>query len=164
MLERAKTIVLLILAMNVMLWVGGFIEITSFSKIYPWVPDSLTNFTTYTPTGSDNTDANAYYLQTAEQESKGALDTIRDEGLTGFLTITLDFLQELPLIGGFFSMIEFVLELLWNLLFGFIQAFKNAGIPPQITIPVTIILTGLQGMAILTLLFTIIAARGGAKL
>ncbi len=160
MLEAAKTIVLLILAMNVMLWVGGFIEISSFSNIYPWVPESLVDFTTYTT----DTDANAYYLQTSEQVAQTPLETIRDEGLTGFLTITLDFLQELPLIGGFLSMIEFVLELVWNLLFGFIQAFKNAGIPPEITIPVTIILTGLQGMAILTLMFTIIAARGGAKL
>jgi len=164
MLREAKTIVLLILAINVMLWVGGFIEIASFSKIYPWVPDSLTDFTTYTPTGSSTTDANAYYLQTSEQVRKGALETIRDEGLTGFLTITLDFLQELPLIGGFFSMIEFVFELIWNLLFGFVQAFKNAGIPPEITIPVTVILTGLQGMAILTVMLSVIAARGGAKL
>lgn len=164
MLREAKTIVLVVLSMNVMLWVGGFIEINSFQNIYPWVPDSLQNFTTYTPTGVDTTDANAYYLQTSEQVRKGALETIRDEGLTGFLTITLDFLQELPLIGGFFSMIEFVLEIVWNLLFGFVQAFKNAGIPPEITIPVTIILTGLQGIALLTLMLSVIAARGGAKL
>ncbi len=164
MLREAKTIVLLVLSMNVMLWVGGFIELTSFQNVYPWVPASLRDFTTYTPGGISTTDANTYYLQTSEQESKGALETIRDEGLTGFLTITLDFLQELPLIGGFFSMIEFVLELVWNLLFGFVQAFKNAGFPPEITIPVTIILTGLQGIAILTLMLSIIAARGGAKL
>jgi len=49
-------------------------------------------------------------------------------------------------------------------LFGFIQAFKNAGIPSAITIPVTVILTGLQGIAILTIMLSIIAARGGAKL
>ncbi len=164
MLREAKTIVLLVLSMNVMLWSGGFIEIDSFQNIYPWVPASLQDFTTYTPAGTSNTDANAYYLQTAEQVSKSPEDTIRDEGLTGFLTITLDFLQELPLIGGFFSMIEFVLEIVWNLLFGFVQAFKNAGIPPQITVPVTIILAGLQGLAILTLMLSIIAARGGAKL
>jgi len=164
MLREAKTIVLLVLSMNVMLWVGGFIEISSFASVYPWVPPSLQDFTTYTPTGTNTTDANAYYLQTSTQADKGALETIRDEGLTGFLTITLDFLQELPLVGGFFSMIEFVLELVWNLLFGFIQAFKNAGIPPQIGIPLTIILTGLQGIAVLTLMLSIIAARGGAKL
>jgi len=61
-------------------------------------------------------------------------------------------------------MIEFVLEIVWNLLFGFVQAFKNAGFPPEITIPVTIILAGLQGIALLTLMLSIIAARGGAKL
>ncbi len=164
MLREAKTIVLLVLSMNVMLWVGGFIEISSFQNVYPWVPASLQDFTTYTPTGTPLTDANAYYLQTSEQAKKTALETIRDEGLTGFLTISLDFLQELPLIGGFISMIEFVLELVWNLMFGFIQAFKNAGFPPEITIPITIILTGLQGIAILTLMLSIIAARGGAKL
>ncbi len=164
MLREAKTIVLLVLSMNVMLWVGGFIELTSFEKVYPWVPASLQDFTTYTPTGTTLTDANAYYLQTSEQAKRGILQTIRDEGLTGFLTITLDFLQELPLVGGFLSMVEFVLELVWNLLFGFVQAFKNAGFPPEITIPITIILTGLQGIAILTLMLSIIAARGGAKL
>lgn len=160
MLESAKTIVLLVLSMNVMLWVGGFIELGSFSNVYPWVPESLQDFTTYTST----TDANSYYLQTSEQVDRDALETIRDEGLAGFLTITLDFLQELPLIGGFFSMIEFVFELIWNLLFGFIQAFSKAGIPAQIAIPVTIILTALQGIAILSIMFSIIAARGGAKL
>ncbi len=160
MLREAQTIILLVLGMNVMLWVGGFIEINSFQNIYPWVPASLQDFTTY----SGATDANSYYIQTAQQASQGPLETIRDEGLTGFLTITLDFLQELPLVGGFLSMIEFVLELVWNLLFGFIQAFKNAGIPPEIAIPVTVILTGLQGMAILVLMLSIIAARGGAKL
>jgi len=164
MLREAKTIVLLVLSMNVMLWVGGFIEIDSFQDIYPWVPASLQDFTTYTPGGTSNTDANAYYLQTSEQVSKSAEETIRDEGLTGFLTITLDFLQELPLVGGFLSMIEFVLELIWNLLFGFVQGFKNAGIPPEITVPITVILTALQGMAILTVMLQIIAARGGAKL
>lgn len=164
MLREAKTIVLLVLSMNVMLWSGGFIELNSFQNVYPWIPASLQDFTSYTPDGTSTTDANAYYLQTSEQVKKGILETIRDEGLTGFLTITLDFLQELPLVGGFLSMIEFVLELVWNLLFGFIQAFKNAGFPPEITIPITIILTGLQGMAILTLMLSIIAARGGAKL
>ncbi len=153
MLREAETIIVLVLSMNVMLWVGGFIEIGSFQNIYPWLPANLQDFTTYT----ENTDANSFYLQTSADE------VIRDEGLAGFLTISLDFLQQLPLIGGFFSMITFVLELVWNLLFGFVQAFKNAGFPPQIAIPVTIIIAAIQGIALLILMQNIIASRGGAR-
>ncbi len=153
MIQEAKTIVLLILGLNLMLWVGGFIEISSFAKVYTWLPEGLQDFSTY---GSD-TNASRYDLQNTSNE------VIREEGLAGFLTIALDFIQDLPLIGGFISMVTFVLELIWNMLFGFIQAFAKAGIPPQIAIPATVILAAIQGMAILDIMLSILSARGGTK-
>ncbi len=153
MIAEAKTIVLIILGLNLMLWVGGFIEIASFAKVYVWLPEGLQDFTTY---GGD-TNASRYNLETTTG------DEIRTEGLESFLTITLDFIQTLPLIGGFTSMIGFVLELIWNMLFGFIQGFSNAGIPSTISIPATIILAAIQGMAILDVMLQVISSRGGTR-
>lgn len=153
MIEVAKTLVLLILGLNLMLWIGGFIEIDSFTRVYAWLPEGLQDFTTY----GETTTPSRYDLQTTSG------DVVRDEGLTNFLTITLDFIQDLPLLGGFISMIIFVFDLIWNMLFGFIQGFSNAQIPSLIAIPLTIILSAIQGMAILDIMLKVIAARGGTR-
>lgn len=147
MLPVAQRIILIIIGMNVFLWIGGFMPAgSSINTIYSWVPTGLESYS--------DVNASALDLQVSGQ-------TIRSQGLGSFLAQTLDFLENIPLIGGFIPLITLVLGLIFDFTFGFVTAFNNMHLPPLLTVALTIILTALQGMALLDAMLSIITSRGG---
>ena len=149
MLPVAQRIILVIIGMNVFLWVGGFMPAgSSIQTVYSWVPGGL----------ADYNDLNASNLDLSINGT-----TIRSQGLGSFISQTLDFLENIPLIGGFISLIEIVLGFIFDMVFGFATAFNNMNLPTLISVPLTIILMGIQIMALLDAMLQIISARGGRQ-
>lgn len=150
MLPVAQRIVLVIIGMNVFLWVGGFMPPgSSIQTVYSWVPGGL----------ADYSDLNASNLDI--QATDGS--TVRSQGLGSFIAQTLDFLESIPLLGGFVNLIEIVIGFFFDMVFGFATAFNNMNLPGIISVPLTIILMGIQIMALLDLMLGIITARGGKQ-
>jgi len=150
MLPVAQRIILIVVGMNVFLWVGGFMPSgSSINAIYSWVPSGLNSYE----------DLNASALELLNQDNA----PIRSEGLSSFLAQTLDFLESIPLLGGFISLINLVVGLLFDLTFGFVTAFNNMKLPTIISVPITIIFSAIQGMALLDLMLGIVSARGGRQ-
>lgn len=146
-IERiAVNLAIMLVAVNLMLWVGGAVtasQVPTISKVVGGI--DLDNYQ----------DGN---FQKSLLDENMSQFSSQSSGVT-----ILDFLENIPFLGPVITILRIVYELMFTLAFGVVGVLIVLGAPPQITIPIGGVLFVIYAVALGNFLLRVIANRGGSS-
>jgi hypothetical protein len=151
MKDKAMILAMIIVLMNTMLLMNGYIT----EEDAPAISSILGRIPTTDPTSEDYQTGLVLKDETDEQIQLGLVET--------FFVGILDFIQALPFVGAIVFIFNLLAELLINSTFGIVILLGKMGTPTTITIPLGVAFSLIFYVALYEHILNFIAQRGGSR-